>query len=441
MPDSFGLAGKWVHDRAHSIMEKGELGKTYGKKDAKSVAYAIATQQAHKVGKSPKGFRTPEGVREAKRKHHLPMKEYQKTAGVGSFLKKLIKKPKMSVKSVSSPRPVAKPVGQTKISPIQGIKGSAVRQHVQRQAAAGGKRIMPWEGVKAPMIKTQEFEKAAETTNYSGPIEKQTEDNTYFRKVLSTNKHSQLVLMTLKPGEEIGVETHPTIDQFFRIEAGKAAVVRNGNRVTLEDGGAFIVPAGTEHNVINASETEPLKVYTIYSPPNHPPGTVHKTKEEAMQAEKEKTANGEEESSTPGKKVPVETLKSFFKKNPAATDEQVHELAEAHGTDPHTMETQIYGILGKELNEKTAMLYGFFDELEDLEKDAGALRKMLLGGMMAAGLAGGAKSMAPKALASVAKGGIPAITQMVKKAPKSGTRFMTGGGTRQVRGELARYMP
>ena len=123
-------------------------------------------------------------------------------------------------------------------------------------------------------------------TEYVGPIEKLTVENAYFRQVLFTGKHSQLVLMCLRPGEEIGDEVHPTVDQFFRIEQGEAKFVLNEKReYPARDGDAVVVPAGTYHNVINTSKTAPLKLYTIYSPPNHPSGTVHKTKAEAEAAE------------------------------------------------------------------------------------------------------------------------------------------------------------
>jgi mannose-6-phosphate isomerase-like protein (cupin superfamily) len=123
-------------------------------------------------------------------------------------------------------------------------------------------------------------------TEYLGPIEKLTLENTYFRQVLFTGEHSQLVVMCLAPGEDIGDEVHPKVDQFFRIEHGQAKFVLNENQEhPARDGDAVIVPAGTYHNVINASKTLPLKLYTIYSPPNHPDGTVHKTKAEAEAAE------------------------------------------------------------------------------------------------------------------------------------------------------------
>ena len=121
---------------------------------------------------------------------------------------------------------------------------------------------------------------------YIGHIEKATEKNKYFREVLFTGKHSQLVVMSLKPKEEIGNEIHKNVDQFFRIEEGTAKFVFNGKkRHIVKDGDAVVVPAGTYHNVINTSPNKPLKLYTIYTPPNHPDGTVHKTKAEAEAAE------------------------------------------------------------------------------------------------------------------------------------------------------------
>jgi mannose-6-phosphate isomerase-like protein (cupin superfamily) len=123
-------------------------------------------------------------------------------------------------------------------------------------------------------------------TGYSAHIEKETNKNNYFRKVLFTGKHAQLVVMCLLPGEEIGNEVHPNVDQFFRIEKGTAKFVFNGKEKHIAvDGSAVIVPAGTYHNVINTSKTQKLKLYTIYSPPNHPPKTVHKTKADAEKAE------------------------------------------------------------------------------------------------------------------------------------------------------------
>ena len=123
-------------------------------------------------------------------------------------------------------------------------------------------------------------------TGYVGPIESQTLENTYFRRVLFTGKHAQLVVMCLQPGEEIGKEVHANVDQFFRIEQGEAKFVFNEKEEhVVRDAEAVLVPAGTYHNVINVSKTKPSKLYTIYSPPNHPDGTVHKTKNEAEAAE------------------------------------------------------------------------------------------------------------------------------------------------------------
>lgn len=124
---------------------------------------------------------------------------------------------------------------------------------------------------------------------YIVSIEKKTLDNDYFRQVLFTGKYAQLVVMCLQPGEEIGNEVHAKVDQFFRIEQGAAVFVFNGKEKHLvKDGDAVIVPAGTYHNIINTSKTAKLKLYTIYSPPNHPDKTVHKTKAAAEKAEAKK---------------------------------------------------------------------------------------------------------------------------------------------------------
>jgi mannose-6-phosphate isomerase-like protein (cupin superfamily) len=112
-------------------------------------------------------------------------------------------------------------------------------------------------------------------------IEEDTLANENFRKVLYTGRHSQLVLMSLKPGEEIGRETHNENDQFLRFEGGQGKCFIDGNEYDVSDGFAIIVPAGAEHNVVNLSESEQLKIYTIYSPPHHKDGIVRKTKEEA----------------------------------------------------------------------------------------------------------------------------------------------------------------
>lgn len=118
-------------------------------------------------------------------------------------------------------------------------------------------------------------------------IEQLTLENTNFRKVLYTGKHSQLVLMCLKPQEDIGMEVHEDNDQFFRFEAGNGKVIIDGNEYEVSDGSAVVVPAGAEHNVINLSSDKELKLYTIYSPAHHKDGIVRATKAEAMSQEAE----------------------------------------------------------------------------------------------------------------------------------------------------------
>ena len=118
-------------------------------------------------------------------------------------------------------------------------------------------------------------------------IEKSTLENSNFRKVLYTGKNSQLVLMSLKPNEEIGMEVHPDNDQFFRFEKGQGKCIIDGNEYELSDGVAVVVPAGAQHNIINTSDSEDLKLYTIYSPAHHKDGIVRATKEEAVANEAE----------------------------------------------------------------------------------------------------------------------------------------------------------
>jgi len=119
---------------------------------------------------------------------------------------------------------------------------------------------------------------------YITNIEKDSLENTNFRKVLHTAKNSQLVLMSLKPKEEIGAEVH-TLDQFIRIEKGTGKAVLDGVEHPLEDGSAVVIPAGTNHNIINTSPSEEMKLYTIYSPPEHQDGVVRATKADAEASE------------------------------------------------------------------------------------------------------------------------------------------------------------
>ena len=126
---------------------------------------------------------------------------------------------------------------------------------------------------------------------YVTNIEKATTENNNFRKVLYTGKNSQLVLMSLKPNEEIGMEVHPDNDQFFRVDAGKGKVIIDANEYEVQDGFAIVIPAGANHNVINISDSEPLKLYTIYSPPHHRDGVIHATKEQAEADDEEFDGN------------------------------------------------------------------------------------------------------------------------------------------------------
>ncbi len=120
---------------------------------------------------------------------------------------------------------------------------------------------------------------------YVASLESETKKNVDFRRVLYTGKHSQLVLMCLKPGEEIGMETHNDVDQFFRFEEGEGKVVIDGVEHLVKDGMGVVVPAGAKHNVVNTSKNKELKLYTIYSPPEHQDKVVRHIKAEALAKE------------------------------------------------------------------------------------------------------------------------------------------------------------
>ncbi|MFA6254387.1 MAG: cupin domain-containing protein [Candidatus Paceibacterota bacterium] len=118
-------------------------------------------------------------------------------------------------------------------------------------------------------------------SGYIVNIEEKTQANNYFREVLFTAKNCQLVVMSLNPNEDIGEEVH-TLDQFLRVESGEGKAVLDGEETMISDGFCVVVPAGTRHNVINTSSSVALKLYTLYAPPEHRDGTIHKTKAEAL---------------------------------------------------------------------------------------------------------------------------------------------------------------
>lgn len=119
-------------------------------------------------------------------------------------------------------------------------------------------------------------------TGYIDNIEEKTLQNNYFREVLFTAQHSQLVVMSLNPQEEIGMEVHEIVDQFIRVEQGEGKAILNGEETIISDGFAIVIPAGTEHNIINTSSEKKMKLYTVYSPAHHKNKTIHKTKLEAQ---------------------------------------------------------------------------------------------------------------------------------------------------------------
>jgi len=165
-------------------------------------------------------------------------------------------------------------------------KKLGVKPPFKKKKEKGNQNAMVQRNYEHQILSFKEFLNESQNSSKIGfhtNIEQDTLDNDSFRKVLYTGKHIQLVLMTLKPGEEIGTETHETIDQFFRIESGKGKSIINGNEYNLSDGDVIIVPAGAEHNIINTGNTA-LQMYTLYSPPNHQDGIEFATKEEASKS-------------------------------------------------------------------------------------------------------------------------------------------------------------
>jgi mannose-6-phosphate isomerase-like protein (cupin superfamily) len=116
---------------------------------------------------------------------------------------------------------------------------------------------------------------------FKSNIEKDSLRNENFRKVVYSGKHLQVVIMSLNPGEDIGLETHPGTDQFFRFEGGQGKCIIDGNEYKVENGDAIVIPAGSEHNVINTDSVKGLKMYTIYAPPQHKDGLINATKKDA----------------------------------------------------------------------------------------------------------------------------------------------------------------
>ena len=135
------------------------------------------------------------------------------------------------------------------------------------------------------MERASKSNKVIDMKGYVVALERETRKNSDFRRVLYTGKHSQLVLMNIKPEEEIGEETHHEVDQFFRFEGGEGKVIIDSVEHHVKDGDGVIVPAGAKHNVVNTSKRANLKLYTIYSPPEHRDGVVRHTREEAMASE------------------------------------------------------------------------------------------------------------------------------------------------------------
>jgi mannose-6-phosphate isomerase-like protein (cupin superfamily) len=175
----------------------------------------------------------------------------------------------------------------------EGYLGNDIKNEKPLFAQQGAPVSTKTEGYRNPLYSKKKKQKGIspdgvvnKADGFVGNIESLTNTNENFRKVIYTGKHSQLVLMKLLPGEDIGMEVHESVDQFFRVDSGEGTVVIDGKRYRITDGTGIVVPAGAEHNVINSSKDRDLKLYTIYSPPEHKDGTIRATKQEA-EAQKE----------------------------------------------------------------------------------------------------------------------------------------------------------
>lgn len=164
--------------------------------------------------------------------------------------------------------------------------GSTTNQHAFHMRQRARRKEQTYTCSYCRLLLKRRFRRKEGTVmnGYVVNIENETLDNDNFRKVLHTAQHSQLVVMSLLPGEEIGSEMH-RLDQFIRVESGECVAILDGEENRLQTDWAVVVPAGTRHNIINTSTTRKLKLYTIYSPPEHAPGTVHRTRAEAVAAE------------------------------------------------------------------------------------------------------------------------------------------------------------
>lgn len=230
--------------------------------------------------------------------------------------------------------------------------------------------------------------KVASMKPYHDDVEQDTLKNDNYRKVLFTGKHSQLVLMSIPSGADIGEETHPSVDQFFRIEEGEGKSVIDGIEYPLKNATGLIVPAGSKHNIFSTGKG-PLKLYSIYSPPNHPPGTIHATKADQPI---EKNANGDEEDEV--EREPTEAQKSkireFIRTHRIKNDDEFHKFVEGIGVSAHNAEPIVYQMAHnttKTAEEHSVMsksldlvkMEGFSDELHKMAMED----KLAVGGMKA----------------------------------------------------------
>jgi mannose-6-phosphate isomerase-like protein (cupin superfamily) len=250
--DAHTVSGDAKAHAQHSIAKMNAQKEKNETKEAAHAMHKNAGVASHKVSYDPKtgGHKTESD--DAKADAHNPHKH----AGIESY--KVSHDTKTGTHKAGS--------HETKVA----VPQTLTRKGVNMEEVSGDKKTDAHKKVKK---------------GYVANIEEETKKNMDFRRVVYTGKNCQLVLMRLKPMEDIGMETHDDVDQFFRFEAGEGAVVIDGRKHAVKDGGGVIVPCGAEHNVINTSKTADLKLYTIYSPPEHMDKVVRKTKQEALAKE------------------------------------------------------------------------------------------------------------------------------------------------------------
>jgi len=424
----YGPGGSWIYHRAKRLQKKNP-------DMSESQSFAIATQQAHKVGKSPKSFRTAQGVREAKAKFDRPKQEYQKTASLGKTLaRSFAEHPVASAVGAGLGAGTGTYLAVTRLAP------GAKKRREQIKKEHRDPRL--WSNLKG-MVTGKSREERVAAHKHLGKA-----DGTilgamkagFGGKKSESEKTAGLLVPAVAASTLAGIVL---ANQLAKKQKGKAlerpktAEAIPGGKASGKPDSAY--PAdqlrmGIEVEKEHTDDPQKAKEIAKDHLEEHPRYYSALKKMEAR-LEKEKRANGEEEG-TPGKLIPKKTLEAFFKQNPRPSDDQVHDLAEAHGASPHTTEAQIYAMLGRRMREeeKTAQLAGFFDEMEKESSITGKALKFLAGYLIAKkvfGLGQGKKKMSDAEMVAMRKGMEIGAQSVVPAA--------AGGITRSMQSEIAPF--